>query len=86
LLDKLDDIVVKRERLFQTRDGKIEFINEFAGYKKFNKHATTYTGIIKKLYELYKSLEVISGEIEKISSLYLETFLDRNKYVRMKII
>jgi hypothetical protein len=71
-LERLDELMIQRDRIVKTIDGKTEIAREFAGFKKFNKNSTLYTFIIRKFYEFYKSIETVAEETEKIISLFLE--------------
>ena len=82
MLEKLRDVLVKTKIVkSNSNEEETHLLQEYGSYKKFNKYATNYTNIIKKFYELYKTLESVSGESEKISSLYLDNFIEKNKKV-----
>ena len=73
-MDRLDEVIIKTKRLVKGNKGYPEIVHEFGGYKKFSKHCVAYTDIVDKIYEAYKTLEIISGEIEKICTLYIDGF------------
>jgi len=74
IMEALDEVMIKTKRLVKGNNGYSEIIHEFGGYRKFSKYCVTYTGIINKIYEAYKSLELITLEIEKVCALYLNRF------------
>ena len=73
-MERLDEVIIKTKRLVKGNNGYSEIVHEFGGYKKFSKHCVTYTGIVNKIYEAYKSLEMITIEIEKVCALYIDVF------------
>jgi len=74
IMEALDEVMIKTKRLVKGNNGYSEIIHEFGGYRKFSKYCTVYTGIVNKIYEAYKSLELITLEIEKVCALYLNRF------------
>jgi len=73
-MERLEEVIIKTKRLVKGNNGYSEIVHEFGGYKKFSKHCVTYTGIVNKIYEAYKSLEMITIEIEKVCALYFNAF------------
>jgi len=74
IMERLEEVIIKTKRLVKGNNGYSEIVHEFGGYKKFSKHCVTYTGIVNKIYEAYKSLEMITIEIEKVCALYFNAF------------
>lgn len=71
-MEQLGEVIIKTKRLVKGNNGYPEIVHEFGGYKKFSKHCATYTAIINKIHEAYKSIEMTSVEIEKVCTLYIE--------------
>ena len=79
ILEQLMDVVIKVKRVLKGRNGELQLVQEFGGYKRFGKHAKTYTSLITKICEACKSLKVVAVEVERVCSVYLRTFLKEKR-------
>lgn len=50
-------------------------------FKRFGPNCKSYTKAIATLHEHYKLVENVNFEIEKLTRLYLENFLEKRKNV-----
>lgn len=73
------DVVIKVKRVIKSRSGELQLVQEFGGYKRFGKHANTYTNLITKICEACRSLEAVAKEVERVCSVYLRVFLKEKR-------
>ena len=48
-------------------------------FVQFSKFVQKYIKTINKLYQHYKYLELINFEIEKLTKIYLDNYIDKDK-------
>jgi hypothetical protein len=73
------EVVIKVKRIISGRNGEMQVVHEFGGYKQFGKHANTYVELINKIREACKSLDTVASEVEKVCWVYLQNFLKEKR-------
>lgn len=79
ILGQLMEVVIKVKKVIKRKNGELQLVEEFGGYKRFGKYAQTYADLIKKICEACKSLEAVSMEVERVCRVYLRTFLKEKR-------
>lgn len=81
MIEKLKAVLVKSTSANSKTQSYGHALQAYGSYKPFNKNAAAYNTLIEQFFESYRDVEILSDEAEKISTLYLENFIDKSKSV-----